>query len=211
MANILSFVDPPEAVRLLTAPICTQWRASYTAHQDLWRTLCKAEPFCAKLEDDRDRGQQNETRSKSNEEDDSDDDEDDDDDDSFCSLDKYYDLSDDEEDKSESHDVLGEYRLLYTSFVRCMNYLNRLHDDAKKGRPITGDTFSVSNKFPTFEVTKGLKRFLSRSKNHEALKAAIGGIQSTSTIPIGVTADGRSYPVSVGTIFGSLNVSTVTC
>mmetsp|Transcript_51061 Transcript_51061/g.123201 ORF Transcript_51061/g.123201 Transcript_51061/m.123201 type:complete len:431 (+) Transcript_51061:617-1909(+) len=196
IANVLSFVGPAEALRLLTVPLCTQWRTSYTANQDLWRTLCKSEPFSATLED----GHQG-SRSKKNEnkERDYDDDStsDDDDDDSFCSLDKYSDSDDDGD--SESHDVLGEYRLMYTSFVRCMNYLNRIHDDAKKGRPLSGGSYNINSTFPTFGVTKGLKKFLSRSKNHEALKAVIGGSNGPSShpsSPIGVSADGREVMVS---------------
>ena len=202
IANVLSFVGPAEALRLLTVPICTQWRTSYTANQDLWRTLCKSEPFSATLEDGHQgsRSKKNENKGRERDEDDSaSDDDDDDDDDSFCSLDGYSDSDDEDDDSSGSHNVLGEYRLMYTSFVRCMNYLNRIHDDAKKGRPLSGGSYNITSTFPTFGVTKGLKKFLSRSENH-ALKSVIGGGNRPShhpSTPIGVSADGREVMVSV--------------
>ena len=202
IANVLSFVGPAEALRLLTVPICTQWRTSYTANQDLWRTLCKSEPFCATLEDGHQgsRSNKNENEGRERDEDDSASDDDDDDDDSFCSLDGYNDSDDEDDDCSGSQDVLGEYRLMYTSFVRCMNYLNRIHDDAKKGRPLSGGSYNINSTFPTFGVTKGLKKFLSRSENREALKSVIGsgnGPSQHPSTPIGVSADGREVIVSV--------------
>lgn len=205
VAHVLGFMDPPEALRVLTLPLCKQWRHSYTASQDLWRTLCRSEPFGAKLNETKAAGSEGEKSEAPAYDSDGDDD-----DDSFCSLygkNDSDDSDDDDVEGSESHNVLGEYRLMYTSFVRCMNYLDRIQDDAKKGRPLTGTTvtagstgYGAKSSFPTFGVTKGLKKFLARSKNHGALKTAIGNgsepPKPVSFVPIGVSADGLEIPVS---------------
>ena len=101
---------------------------------------------------------------------------------------------------SNRDDVLGEYRLLYTSFVRCLKYLNRIQEDAQNGRPPSVMDYGKNySRFPTFGVTKSLKKFLSKKK-HESLKSVIGSNHGGSgdeapsmnltAAPIGVLADG---------------------
>lgn len=268
MAVIVSFLEPPETLRILTAPLCKRWRQSYTAHQDLWMTLCCTDPFAAKLRSpsssvvlsslsstngatssassgyysneyqQRDRyGDTNTTKISHHsgcspdthqygqeDNDDFDDDDSDDDDDSFCSLNGVLDRKlppavrtessinvgtssdtcDDVVDADLINDqVLGEYRLLYTSFVRCLNYLKRIEDDARSGRPpsvmgmgSTSDNSNSHGRLPTFGVTQGLQQFLAARKNRTTLNDGPGvnnGVRSPDmpAHPIGVLAGGN--------------------
>jgi hypothetical protein len=60
--------------------------------------------------------------------------------------------------------VFGEYRLMFTSFVRCLRYLERIQQDARNGRPPSASDNSLSG-FPHFGISKGLQRFLQRKKD----------------------------------------------
>jgi hypothetical protein len=109
MAHVLTFMEPPEILDVLTMPLSKDWQLNFTSTPELWRVLCLVDPFKAQIED-----------------------EDDDLDDSgsnnsFCSL------------QGDSDDVdrrlLDRYRLLYTSFVRCMKYVSQIREDAINGRP----------------------------------------------------------------------------
>ncbi|KAG7336827.1 hypothetical protein IV203_035422 [Nitzschia inconspicua] len=190
VVSLVKFLDPAETLRFLTMPLCKEWRQSYTAHQDLWMTLCCDDPFSAKLNK-----RTINAGHVSLSEIDSDNDDDDDDDDSFCTLDE-----DDfaMEEKDAGVDVLSEYRLLYTSFVRCRKYLDRILEDARNGRqPSVMDYGNNYSRFPTFGVTKSLKKFLAKKK-HGSLKSVIGDGSGSfqtnpptiSNAPIGVLSDG---------------------
>ncbi|MGK3749409.1 MAG: hypothetical protein ACI8RD_001704 [Bacillariaceae sp.] len=200
MISVVSFLDPKETLNILTMPICKEWRLSYTSDQDLWRTICSTDPFSADLD------------ISSTSAIDADNDDDDDDDDSFCSLNTGFNC-DTGGTNNEGNNVLGEYRLVYTSFVRCMNYLNRIQNDDQNNvqQPSSSvkddhnnnnnDTSRVS-RFPTFGVTKSLKKFLAKSKECGVLKSVIGTGNGThsdnsASAPIGVSADGRT--IHVGT------------
>lgn len=61
--------------------------------------------------------------------------------------------------------LLGKYRLLYTSFVRCMRYLTRIKEDAVNGRPPSvidygGTEFSTAS----LRANESLKSFLARAR-----------------------------------------------
>jgi len=182
MISVVSFLDPRETLNLLTMPICKEWRVSYTSDQDLWRTICCTDPFSADLSingsanEDTDASASLHVVSCY----------DDIDDDSFCSL------------GNNSHDVFGEYRLIYTSFVRCMNYLDRVQNidggygpGSGTGKDSTAGSDHVT-KFPKFGVTKSLKKFLARSKEYGLLRSAIGSdADYVSTAPIGISSDGQ--------------------
>lgn len=106
MAGILAFLEPPEVHTILTMPLSKTWRTVYTAPQDLWKVLCLEAPFFAKIEDaPADSDSENS---------------------SLCSFPICSD--------TDTRHILGRYRLLYTSFVRCMRYLARIKDDAVNGR-----------------------------------------------------------------------------
>jgi len=160
MVAVLSFLEPRETIDLLTIPLCKQWRLSCTLDQELWRTMCCTKPFSADLPsynaaidfcDDHDDGP-------------------------FC-------FPNDSNFSSENKNALGEYRLMYTSFVRCRKYLDRVqNDDDLEGRVISSvkelKKSDNASSFPTFGVTKPLRNFLARSKEHGLLKSVIGKIET---------------------------------
>jgi hypothetical protein len=97
--------------------------------------------------------------------------------------------------------LLGRYRLLYTSFVRCMKYLASMKDDAANGRTPTVVEYGGAdlNALP-MHANESLKRFLARArgivvKNKEK---QIKGFVKKGTLddPIGVNDDGSSIESS---------------
>ena len=188
MVGIVSFLEPRETLTLLTVPLCKEWRLSYTADQDLWRTVCCTEPFAADLSIYGTSIEASISQSES---------QNDEEDNLFCSMDDY-------KDAFERKNVLvGEYRLIYTSFVRCMKYLDQIqnHDGLNKSNSSwekESDESNRGNRFPTFGVTKSLKKFLSRSKERGILKSVIGNgtTDDIPSAPIGVSTDGREIHVS---------------
>jgi len=159
MVAVLSFLEPRETIDLLTMPLCKQWRLSCTSDQELWRTMCCTKPFSADLPS------YNAAIDFC-----------DDDDGPFC-------FPNDSNFSSENKNVLGEYRLMYTSFVRCRKYLDRVqNDDDLEGRVISvvkeSKKSDDASRFPTFGVTKPLRKFLARSKEHGLLKSVIGKIET---------------------------------
>jgi hypothetical protein len=136
MAHVLTFLEPPETMEVLTMPLSKDWLTSFTRQPELWRVLCLMEPFQAKIGED------------------DDDSSDDDDDDSFP-----VDVS------KELRLTFGKSRMLYTSFVRCIRYLARIKDDALNGRALTAVDFGASTA-STHKIGKNqnLKDFLARAK-----------------------------------------------
>ena len=190
-AHVLSFLDPPEILRVLTAPICKEWRQAVTSHQDIWKVLCLMEPFKANVAGagDARRGHQ-------------DDDDDDDDDDSFCSI---------LDTENDVMDIFGKYRIMYTSFVRCFKYLTRIKEDAESGRPpsaITapGGTKATTGSTQDTSPNNNLTSFLSRAQgvveNHTARALSSGATaadgSNISSAPIGVSDDGYSTDENAG-------------
>ena len=104
MALVVSFLEVPESHTFLTSPLSKTWLETYTVPQELWKILCTSKPFYAKLEESPDGNS----------------------DISTCSFPLCNDL--------EIRHLFGRYRLLYSSFVRCVKYLDRLRDDAINGR-----------------------------------------------------------------------------
>jgi hypothetical protein len=144
MCHVLTFLEPPEILDVLTMPLSMDWRQSFTSQAELWRVLCLVEPFKARILDD---------------------DEDDDDDassgeDSFCSL------GGAQKDHSMKW-LLGRYRLLYTSFVRCMRYLSQIKDDAVNGRSPSFIDYGLAGggvQQNVIGTNKNLKHFLARAR-----------------------------------------------
>lgn len=110
MAHVLTFLQPPDILDVLTMPLSRDWRQTFTFQPELWRVLCLVEPFKAEINDGDDQDDMDESTSS----------------DSFCSLGK-------EVQQPASH-LPDKYRLLYTSFVRCMKYLSQIREDALNGR-----------------------------------------------------------------------------
>jgi hypothetical protein len=170
-AEVMGFLDPPETLRVLTMPLCKEWRGSYASHQDLWKVLCGFKPFQATECYDSD------------------------DSESFCSL----------AHEPMVNDIFGKYRLKYTSFVRCIQYLARIKEDDKNGRPPSVIDYGQRG-FPNFGVSKGLKKYLSSSKGASGRDGAVENQEELAAVPIGVSDDGystdqgsRKRPPSTGT------------
>jgi hypothetical protein len=54
MAHVLTFLEPPETMDVLTMPLSKEWLNSFTRQPELWRVLCLLEPFRAKVGEDDD-------------------------------------------------------------------------------------------------------------------------------------------------------------
>jgi hypothetical protein len=117
MAHVLTFLQPPEILEVLTMPLSKSWRQSFTRQPELWRILCLVEPFKANVE---------QNISSSEEDSSSNDDTASSSEDSFCSI---------KGSSKDEKNSLDKFRGLYTSFVRCMKYLFQIRDDAVSGRP----------------------------------------------------------------------------
>jgi len=110
MAHVLTFLQPPDILDVLTMPLSRDWRQTFTFQTELWRVLYVVEPFKAEINDGDDQDDMDDSASSY----------------SFCSLGK-------EVQQPASH-LPEKYRLLNTSFVRCMKYLSQIREDALNGR-----------------------------------------------------------------------------
>jgi len=106
MGVILSFLKPVESHKFLTMPLSKTFRALYTQPQELWKVLCLSEPFLVKI-NDRDGANSSGDESSGSY--------------PICN-------------QLGIRHTLGKYRLLYTSFIRCVRYLDRIKEDAINGR-----------------------------------------------------------------------------
>ena len=160
MAQVMTFLEPPEILGVLTMPLSKEWRRTFSANQDLWKVLCLLEPFKANVGDSEG---------------------DEDSDDSFCDL--------NDEAGGGANNLFGKYRLMFTSFVRCIRYLSRIKDDTLNGRPPSVVADGGAG-FPSFGASKSLRKFLSR------IPAVVGTAQietdedDISAAPIDVADDG---------------------
>lgn len=111
MAHVLTFLHPPDVLDVLTMPLSKEWRQTFTLQPEIWRVLCLVEPFKARMEDHTD--DSSDTSSE----------------DSIVSITI--------KKKKQHKGLLDRYRLLYTSFVRCMKYLSQIREDALNGREPT--------------------------------------------------------------------------
>ena len=134
MAHVLTFLQPPEILEVLTMPLSKAWRKNFTEQPELWRVLCLVEPFKANM--DGDSSTSDDDRSSTTSSNDEEDDGSSTSGDSFCSL------RTNNED-NERHQI-DKFRHLYTSFVRCMKYLSQIRDDAINGRPPAYIDYGVS-------------------------------------------------------------------
>ncbi|GKY94182.1 hypothetical protein MPSEU_000384200 [Mayamaea pseudoterrestris] len=49
MAHVLTFLEPPNILEVLTMPLSKDWLFSFTRQPELWRVLCLLEPFKAQV------------------------------------------------------------------------------------------------------------------------------------------------------------------
>lgn len=118
MAHVLTFLAPPTILDVLTMPLSKEWRKTFTSQADLWRVLCMVEPFKAEILDDDEADDRRDVKEKM--------------DDDTSTTDSVYSLN--RRLRQDRPTLLMRYRLLYTSFVRCMKYLTQIRDDALNGR-----------------------------------------------------------------------------
>jgi hypothetical protein len=87
--------------------------------------------------------------------------------------------------------IFGEYRLMFTSFVRCLRYLDRIQEDTQKGKAPSVIDYGKSG-FPHFGMSRNLKKFLDKRRGafggtEEQVEASADDV---NTNPVGVTDDG---------------------
>jgi hypothetical protein len=146
MANVLTFLQPPEILEVLAEPLSKGWRQTFTLQPELWRVLCIVEPFKAKLAEDvdSDAGSDN----------------------SFVSL-KF-------EQKRVDKKLLDKYRLLYNSFVRCMKYLSQIQEDAVNGRQPSVIDYGFASRGTSRD--SGPPKVVGANKNLQAFLARARGV-----------------------------------
>ena len=157
MANIASFLEPQETHSFLTTPFSKTWLETYTAPQELWKILCTSKPFFAMLPNSSESGDDASTSS--------------------------YPLCNDLQMKH----LFGRYRLLYSSFVRCMKYLNRLQDDALNGREPSITMKSNPNDMYPFNNNVSLKAYFAKARR--IVRSRRGGTGSESGSQESLTSD----------------------
>ena len=162
MAQVASYLEPPEAYSFLTTPLSKTWLVTYTAPQELWKILCTSAPFYAKLDDENGSS-----------------------DSSSCSS---FPMCND----MEMRHLFGRYRLLYTSFVRCMKYLNRLQDDALNGRAPTLYANSNQNDIYPYNKNTSLKAYFAKARRLARSGRHNGGSRSSSDATLSFTAESSS-------------------
>jgi hypothetical protein len=123
MAHILTFLPPPEILDVLTMPLSKCWRLNFTSQPELWRVLCLVEPFKAIMMDQTTPSQPSGATDAKDRADSS---------------------HDGTKSVKNSGKLLDKYRLLYTSFVRCMKYVSQIRDDAINGRPPAYIDYGIS-------------------------------------------------------------------
>lgn len=160
MANIASFLEPQETHSFLTTPFSKTWLETYTAPQELWKILCTSKPFFAMLPNSSESGDDASTSS--------------------------YPLCNDLQMKH----LFGRYRLLYSSFVRCMKYLNRLQDDALNGREPSITMKSNPNDMYPFNNNVSLKAYFAKARR--IVRSRRGGTGSESGSQESLTSESTS-------------------
>jgi hypothetical protein len=135
MAKVLSYLHPIEVYRFASMPLSKTFNSTYSKPEDLWKVLSLSEPFYAKAE-------------KANGEEE--------DDDSICSYPICKSL--------ELKHIIGRYRLLYSSFIKCVRYLDRIKEDAQAGKVPAAVYSSNNEENVSFEQNSSLKRFFAKAR-----------------------------------------------
>jgi hypothetical protein len=167
MAHILTFLEPPDILTVLTAPLSRDWLATFTRQPELWRVLCVLEPFKAPVDDD---------------------------DDTDDSLSHYPDV------EKELRRTFGKFRIMYTSFVRCMRYLARIKDDAANGRPPSG--LAKESTGHNISANRNQQVFLARARGVvmpagiSVYEGSTGASNRRLAGPIGLADDGSAKGAS---------------
>ena len=214
MAHVLTFMEPPEILGVLTLPLSKEWQSTFAGQHELWRVLCLMKPFKAQVGEDYFSSSSSSSSSSGGTSDVGD--ADDDGSLSSCSevgvngtttvvtdglpsravwnkkkgYTKMVAASAAMAKRSTVVDIktttraithhhqrrsspvknsaskLGKYRLLYTSFVRCMKYLERMKEDVLHGRPPSvidyGGSSVISKQ--TMGTNQSLQQFLAGAR-----------------------------------------------
>lgn len=100
------------------------------------------------------------------------------------------------ESDSEMRNIFGKYRLLYTSFIRCLRYLTQIKDDAVHGRatPSVHDNGGTEPNAHQLTSNSGLRSFLAKARIAVGNKRqrSIAASASDSNSPVGLSDDDRS-------------------
>jgi hypothetical protein len=165
MAHVLTFLEPPEVLDVLTMPLSKGWLLTFTRQPELWRVLCLLEPFKAQVTND---------------------------DDSVSSC--YSSSSDEDSDfaLSLSTGKSSKFRLQYASYVRCMRCLDRIKEDAVSGRPLSvvdyaavlKESTTASTTVQNFGANQNLQQFLAQARGYATTtKAACRTPVVDATLP----------------------------
>lgn len=135
MVHVLTFLEPPEILDVLVAPLSKDWLTSFTRQPELWRVLCLLEPFKAQVQEDSDESGYEST-------------------DSFP-----IDVN------TELRRTFGKFRLMYTSFIKCMRYLQRIKEDSATGRTPPVEPITAKNSISgNVKENERLRQFLSNAR-----------------------------------------------
>jgi hypothetical protein len=179
MAHVLTFLQPPEIMDVLTMPLSRDWRQTFTFQPELWRVLCLLEPFKAEIHDDDDNNNEDQGMDDSRSTD------------SFCSL------------GGKASHLQDKYRILYTSFVRCMKYLSQIREDAVNGRNPSFIDYGVTgtkNQEQLVGKNRNLLNFLARARvvTKESEDDSSSAESSSSEEPQQVVAGAATMPTEDG-------------
>jgi hypothetical protein len=95
-------------------------------------------------------------------------------------------------DESGRKQYFGKFRLLYTSFVRCMRYLIRIKDDAVNGRPTSATDFgTLDGRFYNISANRSLHHFLSQARG------AVTGAACAAAAPRVTDQVARAAPINL--------------
>ena len=92
----------------------------------------------------------------------------------------------------EMRHLFGRYRLLYTSFVRCMKYLNRLQDDALNGRTPSLNVNSDQNDIYPYNKNASLKAYFAKARRLMRSSSRNSGSRSSSDAALSITSESGS-------------------
>lgn len=145
MAKVLSYLHPIEVYKFASMPLSKMFKSVYSQPQDLWKILCLSEPFYAKV--DKSLGPNDEDSISSY---------------PIC---KNLDLK----------HVIGRYRLLYSSFIKCVRYLERMQEDSKSGKvPAAAYPSDTENEIGPVGENASLKIFFAKAHELKISKSPSG-------------------------------------
>lgn len=190
LAHVLTFLEPPEVLDVLTMPLSKGWLSQYTSQPELWRVLCLLEPFKAQINEEDDDSSGIHTSSSS------------DDDSIFL--------------HSSSSKRSSKFRLLYASYIRCMRCLARIKEDAISGKPLSMVDYAAvleesetlaSTSVRNFGANQNLQQFLATARSYTHADASTGPVeQITPFAPADVSIPAIDHCNSKFDNVGSSNV-----